>query len=172
MCKEQYEMLAKAIALASEAHKDHFDLEGQPYVLHLFRVSQRCYPDIDAMTVGILHDIIEDTKVTKGYLIKAGLPKHIVEAVSLLTHDKGDTYIDYVENLKSNALARKVKFADLEDNLDPRRLRFMRLRFKKLDVDFNAWVARHHRAYGVLTDYEEYLKETEEKLNETAKQTV
>lgn len=171
MCKEQYEMLAKAIARASEAHKNHFDLEGQPYVLHLFRVSQRCYPDIDAMIVGILHDIVEDTDV-KLKEIKAEFPEHIATAVGLLTHDKGDTYIEYVENLKTNDLARKVKFADLEDNLDPRRLRFMRLRFKKLDVDFNAWVARHHRAYGVLTDYEEYLKETETKNNQVSKQTV
>lgn len=44
------------------------------------------------------------------------------KALSLLTHGEGVPYLDYVHALGSDPIARKVKIADLEHNLDLSRL--------------------------------------------------
>jgi hypothetical protein len=35
--------------------------------------------------------------------------------------DKTEPYMDYIRRLAPNSLARKVKLADIDDNLDPNR---------------------------------------------------
>jgi hypothetical protein len=71
----------------------------------------------------VLHDVIEDAGVRPADLRKAGMPESVIDAVQLLTRPKGEhDYIEYVASLKHNPLARRVKLADLEDNMDIRRL--------------------------------------------------
>src|SRR5262245_62351908 len=69
-----------------------------------------------AQIVGVLHDVVEDTSVTLDDLRAAGFGEAVLAAVSLVTHDKGEPYADYVVRCKSNDIARRVKLADLEDN--------------------------------------------------------
>ena len=55
-------------------------------------------------------------------LERAGFPAPVLDALRLLTHDEGMPYMDYVQALAKNPIARKVKYADLRHNLDTRRI--------------------------------------------------
>ena len=50
-----------------------------------------------------------------------GFDDEIIDALRLLTHIKGTNYLDYIDKLKDNAIARDVKLADLKHNTDLRR---------------------------------------------------
>ena len=76
---------------------------------------------LELKTIAILHDTIEDTDVTAEYLLEKGIPKHIVEAVQLLTKPEDEEYESYLRRVKENPLAKRVKLADLANNTDPKR---------------------------------------------------
>jgi len=121
-----FEDLSNAIILAATAHLGQVDKGGEPYILHPLAVMQSVAPDVRAMIVAVLHDVIEDTSVTAEELM-ARFPMRIVEAVLLLSKEpvgvpSRPTYREYIERLAQNDLARKVKFADLQHNLLPERL--------------------------------------------------
>jgi hypothetical protein len=46
----------------------------------------------------------------------------VVEAIDCLTRREDESYEQFIERLRPNRLARRVKLADLEDNMDVRRL--------------------------------------------------
>lgn len=114
--------IEKAISVALEAHSGQKDKAGAPYILHCLRVMLKGKTESEMIT-GVLHDTIEDTKVTAGYLREKGFSDEIVEAVVCLTktgNEKGDEYINRV---LSNNIAKKVKLYDLEDNMNLLRLK-------------------------------------------------
>lgn len=115
------ELYDKALQIAIRAHKGQKDKAGHDYILHPIRVSERC-DDPRAKIVALLHDTIEDTNVTADYLREEGFTEEIVEAVLAVTHREGEEYDDYVRRAAQNELGRMVKRADLEDNMDIRRL--------------------------------------------------
>lgn len=45
-----------------------------------------------------------------------GYPQQVIEAISLMTHEDGVPYMDYVAKIKGNTIARVVKLADLRHN--------------------------------------------------------
>jgi (p)ppGpp synthase/HD superfamily hydrolase len=71
--------------------------------------------------VGVLHDSLEDTSLTMADLRAAGYSDEICDAVDCLTRRAGEKYEDMIARIKPNPLARLVKLADLNDNLDPNR---------------------------------------------------
>ena len=74
-----------------------------------------------------------------------GFPEAIVEAVDLLTRRDGGAYDDFIEQLAPNALARRVKLADLANHLDLlRRSALTRDDFEGLQMRLRAW----HRLRG------------------------
>lgn len=115
---EQFQI---ALELAVEKHKNQTDKAGNPYILHPLHVMENVNSK-EGKIVAILHDIIEDTDVTEDYLLKIGLSKRIVDAVVELTRSKDIDYQEYIKNLSSNPLAKEVKLADLEHNMDLKRL--------------------------------------------------
>lgn len=114
--------LTLAIALAQIAHRGQKDKSGHPFVGHPLRVMARVAPDEKAMTVAVLHDVVEDTPVTK-QILATMFTAEIVEAVDAISQRKeaGETYRDYLDRVVANELAAKVKLADLRDNMDPDR---------------------------------------------------
>ena len=72
---------------------------------------------------GVLHDLVEDTPYTLQDLRDRGYPEAVVEAVDCLTWREGESYGQFLGRVKGNRVARRVKIADLEDNMDLRRLR-------------------------------------------------
>lgn len=115
------EMTKKALSICFEAHKEQKDKSGMPYVFHPFHLAEQMETE-ETTVVALLHDVIEDTKITALDLRKEGFSEEIIEAILLMTHEKGVDYKKYVKAIKSNPIARAVKLADLRHNSDLSRL--------------------------------------------------
>ena len=115
----------EAIGLAIKVHYGQVDKGGVPYITHLIRVMNQMDSDTERM-VAILHDALEDSPLTLEDLERSEYPAEVIEAIDCLTRSKDDTYREYIEKLKLNLLARKVKIADLRDNTDASRSKNLR----------------------------------------------
>ncbi len=135
-------LLEKAIEIALRAHAGQKGKDGAPYVLHPLRLMTRMDTDEERMAA-VLHDVVEDSEVTLEDLRGAGFPEGVVETVRLLTHEEGISYEGYVERLKADAMARRIKVADLEDNSDIRRLSGI----EEKDLER---LRKYHRAWQIL----------------------
>lgn len=114
-------LIKKALLISFNVHKDQFDKSGTPYIYHPFHLAEQMQDEY-TICVALLHDTVEDGKITLDYLRSEGFPDEIVEAVKLMTHKKRVPYLDYIRNLKKNPIACAVKIADLEHNMDVTRL--------------------------------------------------
>lgn len=115
------EMTKKALRLSFEAHKEQVDKSGMPYVYHPFHLAEQMDTE-ETVTVALLHDVVEDTDYSMQDIINMGFPKAVTDALALMTHDKAVPYMEYVEKIKGNSIARTVKLADLRHNSDMSRL--------------------------------------------------
>lgn len=139
---EEMTLLEKAIEIAVHAHAGQKQKDGSPYILHPLRVMGRVHTDDERMAA-VLHDVVEDSAITLDDLRAAGFPENVLETVRLLTHEEGISYEDYVRRLKPNAMARRIKLADLEENSDIRRLSGI----EEKDLER---LRRYHRAWQIL----------------------
>ncbi len=116
--------LEDAIALAVHAHKGQRDKAGAPYILHPLRLVVRLGHDAtDAQRMAaVLHDVVEDTPFSFEDLKSLGCPAEVLAALECLTRRKEETYEEFIERAVQNPIARRVKRADLEDNMDVLRL--------------------------------------------------
>ncbi len=117
---EKMYQLAYELAEAAHAGKTRKD-KKTPYFEHVKEVASRV-SGWDLKTVAILHDTIEDTKVTAQSLLDEGFPKQIVDAVVALTKPKNcKNYLAEVRRkVLSNKLARVVKISDNYANMRDR----------------------------------------------------
>jgi (p)ppGpp synthase/HD superfamily hydrolase len=74
------------------------------------------------MMAAVLHDVVEDTDISIDDLRCRGIPEDALTAIDHLTRREGEDYFDFIERVKQNDVARKVKLADLEDNMDMGRI--------------------------------------------------
>ena len=111
----------KALKLCFEAHRDQVDKTGLPYVFHPFHLAEQM-TDEETTVCALLHDVVEDADYTLDDLKEMGFSQSVLEALSLLTHEEGVPYMDYVKRIKANEIARAVKIADLRHNSDVTRL--------------------------------------------------
>jgi (p)ppGpp synthase/HD superfamily hydrolase len=134
------QLLEKCIALALAAHGGSVDRYGRPYILHPLHLMLQMETDEEKMTA-VLHDVVEDSDKTLADIAALGVPAEVVEAVGLLTHDKENVPYDlYVEAIKPNPLARRVKLADLTHNMDIRRLHDLNEKdLARLQKYYKAW---------------------------------
>lgn len=109
-----------AIELAVRSHRGQTDKYHLPYIVHVFGVAAKCRT-IEEKIVAFLHDTVEDGHTTFEALRRLGFSERIIGAVECLTRRKGESYEAFVDRIAPNALARVVKLADLEDNMDVRR---------------------------------------------------
>lgn len=119
---------AMALEVAERAHWEQLDKAGEPKIHHALRVGASLLPDLEAAVVGLLHDVLEDSANTITDLMhELPLSEAQVNALALLTRPAGDhSYDAYIRTIATAgtsgaAIARKVKIADLKDNLNPRR---------------------------------------------------
>ena len=115
------ELTKKAMKLCFAAHKDQVDKSGIPYVFHPFHLAEQMQDEYTTVAA-LLHDVVEDTPYAFEDLRQMGFPEEVLEALTLLTHDDGTPYLEYVASLKGNPIARAVKLADLQHNSDLTRL--------------------------------------------------
>lgn len=106
-----------ALNIATAAHAGQLDRDGYPVILHPLTVGLMGHTDEEKMT-GFLHDVVEDTDYTFQDLLDRGIPKGVVNALRLLTHDKKTDYFDYVQRIidSGNPIALQVKYNDLQHN--------------------------------------------------------
>jgi (p)ppGpp synthase/HD superfamily hydrolase len=114
-------MTRKAMTLAYNAHHGQTDKSGVPYIFHPARVAAEFTSEAEAC-VAWLHDVVEDTDYTIEDIRLAGFGAAICEALQMLTHKKHIPYMEYVKDVARNPIARAVKLADLQDNMDTSRL--------------------------------------------------
>src|SRR5688572_5180609 len=110
-----------AIALAVEAHRGQVDKAGSAYILHPLRVMMRVQTEHEQMAA-ILHDVVEDCGRTLDELRGMGYPESVLTALDALTRRDDESYQQFIERAAADPVARRVKLADLEDNMDIRRL--------------------------------------------------
>ena len=111
--------LEDAILLAVKAHKGQVDKRGEPYILHPLAVMLEGKNEKESI-VGVLHDVLEDTKVTVVELCMLGYSKKILDALKILTKrpDEKNNYFSFIGRIikSGNELARVVKIRDIENN--------------------------------------------------------
>ena len=107
------ELTEKAMKICFQAHKEQKDKGGIPYVFHPFHVAEQMDTETETC-VALLHDVIEDTGWTLNQIAAEGFPSDVLNALELMTHDSGVQYLDYVQKLSVNPIAKKVKMADLK----------------------------------------------------------
>ena len=139
-------MLGKAISITAKAFEGKTDKGGTPYILHCIHVMNavREYGE-DAMCVGIMHDLVEDTDYTIENIVEMGFSREVCYSLSLMTHDMELPYDDYIKLIATNEIARRVKLADLRHNSDILRMKGLR----KKDFDR---LEKYHKAFMYLSD--------------------
>jgi (p)ppGpp synthase/HD superfamily hydrolase len=139
--------LQKAINLSLNEHQEQYDKNGVLYFYHPIRVclmAEQLGLDEEAQSIGVLHDIVEDTEITLEYLHQH-FSSRIVSGVDALTRRNKknaiketfinyimghwddriieESYFDFVRRASENSDARKIKMLDNADNMRPERLK-------------------------------------------------
>ena len=115
-------ILDRAKAIATSAHEGQVDKVGKPYIEHPMRV-MNMGKTVEEKIAGVLHDVVEDSDWTFEMLEKEGIPKDVMDALRCVTKlSEEEDYDHFIERVKTNPLAVKVKLNDLKDNMDITRL--------------------------------------------------
>ena len=131
--------LDTAISTAVDAHYNQKDKGGEPYILHPLRVMLEMDTH-EEMMVAIMHDVLEDNKhYTIEGLRARGFSERILQAVMALTRMKEESYQEFIARACRDPLARKVKAADIEDNLRPGCPDSLRERYEKAKLYIMAY---------------------------------
>jgi len=136
LTKEDEELLIKAYKFSEHAHEGQKRLSGEPYFVHVFETAKTLASlgmDVQTVVCGLLHDVLEDTKVAEKDL-KENFGSEILFLVSGVTNLRALKYRGherYVESLRKFFIAMAsdlrvviIKFADRLHNL--RTLEFLR----------------------------------------------
>ena len=116
--------MSLALHLASEWHDGQTDLNDNPYILHPLTLAMQFKDKEDLFCVAMLHDVVEDCGISLKTICD-NFGDKIAEGVDVLTHKKGDRYVDYIANIKFTPW-EVIKLADLKHNMDV-------LRYKELN---------------------------------------
>ncbi len=150
-CPDDATMVEKARAVATRAHAGQKRWNGDPYITHPTRVAGSFYglSEVeDERVVALLHDVVEDTEITLDQLREFGFTEKQVEAIDSVTKRDKESYLDFVLRAKANSIGRRVKIADIKDNMSnlhevfkDHPVREQRLRREKYKLAL--WVLNH-----------------------------
>ena len=118
MFEKLYEL---ALQISQKAHEGQFDKGGNDYIQHPLRVADSL-DDLEQKIVALLHDVIEDSKISIDQLINYGFTNRIVNSIKILKKKTKISYDDYIRAVKKDNSAWRVKIADIKDNLDISRI--------------------------------------------------
>jgi (p)ppGpp synthase/HD superfamily hydrolase len=115
--------IERALEIAITAHKGQKDKSGADYIFHAIRVMQKGETEIEKIC-GVLQDVIEDSNWTFEDLINEGFSEEVISVIRCLTKkSETEDYDIFIERVKTNPTAIKVKLNDLSDNMDITRLK-------------------------------------------------
>ena len=109
----------KAYEFAKEKHGIQKRIGGAPYITHPVAVADILKKegyDIEYQIVALFHDLLEDTDATEDE-IRSIAGEEVLQAVKLLTKEKGYDMQTYVTRIRQNPIAYAVKGADRLHNL-------------------------------------------------------
>ena len=117
---------SRALALVEKLFATKTDKEGEPYIGHLLRVSNKL-TNINTKIAGLLHDVVEDIEdFTFDDLRSLNFNEEIITLVNIVTNDKTKktSYPDKITKIieTNNIEAIKLKYSDITDNYDMNRL--------------------------------------------------
>lgn len=115
------ELVRTAMRIAYEAHQGQQDKAGYPYIHHPLHLAEQMDTELETV-VALLHDVAEDTDTGFDEMAEQGIPAEAITALRLLCHDETVPYEAYIDAMRGNRTALKVKRADLLHNLDTSRL--------------------------------------------------
>lgn len=111
--------VADAVVFALRCHEgQEYKRKGDtwPFAVHVICVALRMESPAEQI-VALLHDVVEDCGVELRE-IGERFGEQVEINVWYLTRRDGETYSDYLYRVRRQELARKVKLADLAENLD------------------------------------------------------
>lgn len=114
-------LVARALAIAAQAHASQVDRAGAAYIFHPLHLALGAADD-DERCVALLHDVLEDTDVTAAQLEGAGISSRLVAAIEALSRRAEEDYPAFIERVCQDRLASRVKLLDLAHNSDLSRL--------------------------------------------------
>lgn len=156
--------LASMFALVSDKFKTKLDLQGMPYVLHLFRVMNYLNTtDMELQMIGLGHDLIEDIKGFTYEELRSVIPnERVKEGIRCMTKVPGETYEEYQTKVLGNVDSIRCKIADITDNSNI-------LRLKGITPDDLERIKKYQLFYVRLRDrLLEITEETNLQLTKTA----
>jgi (p)ppGpp synthase/HD superfamily hydrolase len=110
--------LERAMEIALSAHKGQKDKSGADYILHVMRVMHKGETEMEKIC-GILHDVIEDSHWTFEDLKREGFSDDVISVLRCVTKvSDSEDYDVFIDRVKQNPVAVKVKLNDLMDNMD------------------------------------------------------
>lgn len=121
--------------LAVETHASQVDKGGEEYMGHVLRVANAAVKGIpfgsmvydQLWQVAMLHDVVEDTEDDRNAVLDRIVDEQSLSvnlAIQAITHRHwvSEPYLEYLDRVKDDHLARAVKIADIRDNLNPDRM--------------------------------------------------
>lgn len=143
------DLTKKAMKIAYQQHHRQVDKAGVPYIFHPYHLAEQMGDDEYAICTALLHDVIEDTNMTLKDLEAQGFPAEVTDALKCLTHEDSVPYLGaYIETIKANPLAKKVKLADLRHNSDQTRL--PPAKDSKEEERRKQWIQKYTKAIEIL----------------------
>ena len=115
-----------SLTMAAEFHKAQKRWNGDPYIIHPLRVAQLVDVEglddlmgFSVLIAAVLHDAVEDADdpVKAERLVRSHFGDVIGNSVMALTRRKDETYKNFIRRAKQDDVARRVKIADIKDNL-------------------------------------------------------
>ena len=98
------------------------DKAGQPYLLHPLRLMMRVETETEKI-VAVLHEVVEDSQPPQRWgfdeLRREGFSEPVLAALAGVTRREGETCEEFIRRSLAHPVARRVKLADLEDNIGP-----------------------------------------------------
>lgn len=128
------ELTDLAAQIATDAHLGQTRWDKKtPYISHPAAIARALIQggfDEDYVAVAWLHDVIEDTPVTAQDLLDAGIPGDIVRSVQTISKKDGQSYLDYILQVKQDTVAREVKIQDITHNMSDLKKGSMRQKYE------------------------------------------
>lgn len=148
-------MLAEDVEkLVKKIHAFQFDKVGVEYYKHPIWVKNQLpiWASEDLKNAALLHDALEDTKITEQQLRDLGISDRTLQIINSVTHDRNMSYDEYINKIiESDDLDVIVlKYTDMKHNLLESRLALLNERMREK----------------LLSKYSQYFEKLKDKLSE------
>jgi (p)ppGpp synthase/HD superfamily hydrolase len=128
--------------VARMAHHQQVDKIGTAYIEHPRAVASFLDTQ-EEKVIALLHDVLEDSFLTEADL-RPVFGDRITDTVALLTRREDEDYFAYIDRIKGDPLATRIKLADLRHNTDRSRIT------EPAQVDYDRW-EKYDKAIEILT---------------------